>query len=176
MAFLNPQEITKYINIKEGMRVADFGSGSGFRTIPLAQAVGKSGRVYAFDIQKEMLEMVRGKAKNGHLLNVDTIWADLEVPEGSKLKADFLDHVIIANILFQVNDKEAVAKEAFRVLKPKGTASVIEWDTSAGVLGPPKEQLIDKMKAKEIFATAGFSWEKEFYTGEHHYGFIFKKP
>lgn len=176
MGFLNPQDIANHINIKEGMRVADFGSGSGFRTIPLAKAVGQSGRVYALDIQKEMLEVVRGKAKSGHLLNIDTIWADLEIPEGSKLKADFLDHVIIANILFQVNDKEAVAKEAFRVLKPKGAASIIEWDTSAGVLGPPKERLVDKMKAKEIFARAGFSWEKEFDTGERHYGFLFKKP
>lgn len=176
MGFLNPQEIIKHVNIQEGMRVADFGSGGGFRTIPLAEAVGKSGRVYAFDIQKEMLGVVRGKAKSNHLLNIDTIWADLEVPEGSKLKEGFLDIVVVANILFQVNDKEAIAKEAFRVLKPKGIASVIEWDTSAGVLGPPKEHLIDKMKAKEIFALAGFSWEKEFYAGEHHYGFLFKKP
>ncbi|PIR69558.1 MAG: hypothetical protein COU47_02275 [Candidatus Niyogibacteria bacterium CG10_big_fil_rev_8_21_14_0_10_46_36] len=175
VAFLDPKDITKQANIKEGMIVADFGSGSGFRTIPIAHAVGRSGRVYALDIQKEMLEVVRGKAKADHLLNVYTIWADLESPNGSTLKDDYTDHVVVANILFQADDKDAVAKEAFRILKSKGTASVVEWDISAGVLGPPKEQLIDKAKTKEVFTAAGFIWDKEFYTGEHHYGLLFKK-
>lgn len=175
MSFLNPHDIVEHANIKEGMKVADFGSGAGFRAIPLAHAVGGSGRVYAFDIQKEMLEVVRSKAKSEHLLNIETLLADLEMPNGSHLKDNFLDHAVIANILFQIKDKAMIAKEAFRILKPKGTASVIEWDVTAGALGPPKEQLVDKMKVKELFISAGFSWEKEFYAGDHHYGLLFKK-
>lgn len=176
MAFLNPKDIIEHANIKEGMRIADFGSGSGFRTIAMAHAVGSSGRIYAIDIQKEMLSGVRARAKDNHLLNIETIWGDLENPHGSQLKDALLDHVVIANILFQVENKGAVAEETFRVLKQKGTASIIEWDAVAAPLGPPREYIIDKTKVKEIFTTAGFLWEKEFYAGEHHYGLLFKKP
>lgn len=176
MAFLNPEDIIYQANIQEGMKVADFGCGAGYRVIPLAKAVGNSGRVYAFDIQKNMLEVVRGKARSEHLLNIETIWADLEATHGSQLASNLMDHVVIANILFQTNDKQGVAQEAFRILKQKGTASVIEWDINTPIASPPRNQRVDKQAAKDLFTAAGFSWEKEFYGGEHHYGLIFRKP
>lgn len=176
MAFLNPENIVQQAGIEEGMKVADFGCGSGYRTIPIARQVGNSGKVYAFDILKEMLEVVRGKARFEHLLNVEVIWADLETPRGSQLASGLMDRVIIANILFQTNNKEGVIQEAFRVLKPKGKACVIEWDITAPVTFPPREKRVDKTKTKELFTAAGFMWEKEFYAGDHHYGLIFKKP
>ncbi|MBI4114320.1 MAG: class I SAM-dependent methyltransferase [Candidatus Niyogibacteria bacterium] len=176
MPFLNPDDIVREAQIREGMKVADFGSGAGFRVIPLARAVGREGKVYAIDIQKEMLEVVHAKIKDANLLHAETIQGDLEKPNGSHLKNDLLDHIVIANILFQVADKSAVAREAFRVLKPKGTTSVIEWEKMKGPLGPPIEHLADKTAVKDIFSSAGFTWEKEFYAGEHHYGLLFRKP
>ena len=61
--FMNPEKIIGGFGIKEGMMIADFGSGAGYFTILLGQRVGKNGKVYALDIQESALDNVRVKAK-----------------------------------------------------------------------------------------------------------------
>lgn len=176
MPFLNPEEIIKELSLNEGMMVADFGAGAGFYSVPVARLVGSSGRVYALDIRKEILEVVRSKAKQNHLLNIETIWANLEELHGSKLRDQSIDRVIISNILFQVESKNELLAEAYRVLKPRGQVLVAEWEKQASVFIPAREHLIDKNDAVELFTSSGFTLEKEFSAGDKHYGLIFRKP
>src|SRR3989338_10984793 len=120
MAFLNPEQAVKEFGLKPGMVAADFGCGAGYFSLALAKEVGSQGRVYAIDIQKEVLEVVRNRAKSRHCSNISTVLADLEIAGSSKLKNELADFVLIANILFQAEDKTAVVREARRILKPKG--------------------------------------------------------
>ena len=69
-AFLEPDRIVKSFDLERGDYVADFGAGHGYFVIPLARTVGGDGKVYALDIQKEVLEIIRAKAKLEHLLNI----------------------------------------------------------------------------------------------------------
>jgi len=176
MPFLNPEEVIKEADLEAGLIVADFGCGAGFYSIPAATAVGSSGRVYALDIQKEMLEMVRSKGREKDLFNIETIVADLERPDGSKLNDEIVDRVFIANILFQTDDKENLIREAFRILKKAGKAIVVERDRIASRSELLRERLISKEKVKELFESNGFISGKEFHAGVHHYGLIFRKP
>lgn len=175
MSFVKPEKIIESINFHAGMKAADFGCGAGFYTIPLAKKAGEKGKVYAIDIRKEMLELIASKAKNEHLLNIETIWGDLEENEGSHLADELINVVIISNILFQAEDKSAVVKEAKRILKPEGIAVVVEWDKEKGPTGSQDKQKLDQSQVKDLFLKHGFSSEKQFYAGEHHYGIIFKK-
>ncbi len=52
-----PDQIMDALNIAEGSVVADLGAGSGWFTIRLARRVGPNGRVYAEDIQPQMIEV-----------------------------------------------------------------------------------------------------------------------
>lgn len=176
MPFLIPEEIIKELSLNEGMLVADFGAGAGFYSISAARLVGSSGRVYALDIRKEMLEVVRSKAKQNHLLNIEAIWANLEELQGSKLKDQSIDRVIISNILFQVENKNELIAEAYRVLKPRGRVLIVEWEKQASVSIPAREHLIGKKDALELFTSSGFLLEKEFAAGDKHYGLILRKP
>lgn len=173
--FVKPEKVIESINFLSGMKAADFGCGAGFYTIALAKRAGEKGKVYAIDIRKEMLELVNSKAKSEHLLNIETIWGDLEEKEGSHLAEELVNAVIISNILFQAEDKEAVIKEAARILKPEGMAVVIEWEKAKTPAGPKDENKLDQSQVKDLFVKSGFSVEKQFYAGEHHYGIIFKK-
>ncbi|MBI2637330.1 MAG: class I SAM-dependent methyltransferase, partial [Candidatus Sungbacteria bacterium] len=165
----------KQFGLPMGLYVADFGSGAGYFTIPVAKAVGKNGKVYAVDVQKTLLDTIRVKANLEHILNIETIWGDLEAPNGSKLQESMVDFVLIANILFQAEKKINVLVEAFRVLKPGGWLSVIEWDQSLFTAGPPVVLRIRPETAKSLSESAGFVFKNEFVVGSHHYGMLFQK-
>ena len=157
------------------MTVADFGAGSGHYTLAIAKIVGNSGVVYAVDVQQDLLARIKSHAQKEDLKNVEIIWADLDKSEGSRLTESSVDFIVISNLLFQTEDKEAVIKEASRVLKSGGKIAVIDWSDSFGGLGPKREDIIDKESCKKIFLETGLILNKEFEAGEHHYGFIFKK-
>lgn len=173
-SFLDPAATVNFFDLKSGDSVADFGCGAGFFVIPVARAVGSAGRVYAIDIQKEMLAALRAKAQTANLLNVDYIWADLEEPSGSHLKDGSVDFVVIANILFQAPDKLQILREAFRILKPAARVAVIEWDES--VSGPPLPMRISRTQVSEFSKNAGLLLVRELEVGSHHYGMLFIKP
>ena len=175
--FVRPDKVIESLNVGPSMTVADFGCGSGHYAIEAGRKVGKSGKVYAIDIQKEMLSYVRAQAQMECLTNIETIWTDLETAEATRLKNDSVDLVIISNILFQADDKNAVIGEAKRILKSGGKLAVIEWDIEnlPDKFGPPMGSRIPSKDAKDFFEGAGFISEKEFNPGDHHYGLVFRK-
>jgi ubiquinone/menaquinone biosynthesis C-methylase UbiE len=173
--FVKPEAIVKNLDILPGMKVADFGAGAGFYTLPIAKRVGAAGKVYALDIRKEILELIRSKAREARLFNVDALRADLDDKEGSHLKSGSVDMVMISNILFQIENKKGLAEEAYRILRVNGRVVLVEWDEEKKSSGPPLAQRVNRRDAEEVFLKCGFVFEKEFNAGENHYGLIFKK-
>ncbi len=175
--FLQPQRVVAGLGLKAGDQAADFGAGHGYFTIPLARAVGTEGKVYALDIQKHALDVIRAKVQLEHLLNIDYIWADLEAPRGSRLKDAWCEAVIIANILFQAAEKDALFQEAYRILAAGGRLIVVEWnETPENTIGPRPEVRVGKARALELATNAGFEFEKECEAGSRHYCILFHKP
>jgi len=173
--FLKPESVLEVWDVRPGDKIADFGCGAGFFVMPLAQRVGSQGKIYALDIRPEALEATRAKARLFHLLNVDTIRADLEMSLGSGLKNESVDKILIANILFQAENKNALIVEALRILKVGGSLAVIEWSDEKNIGGPSLDHRLGKSETKQLFEKGGFAFFKEFNAGSHHYGLIFKK-
>lgn len=173
--FLQPERVIRHLNIRPGMVVADFGCGSGHFTIPAARAVGGDGKVFAIDVQKQAIDFIKSLANLEHLLQVEPIWADLEAPRGSRLPEAMVDFVIISNILFQAEKKRELLAEAKRILRPGGELAMIEWDETPFPAGPSPALRIPKSTARTIAEGVGFTMEKEFDAGSHHYGLLFKK-
>lgn len=174
MAFVNPEHIVAQLEIEPGMEVADFGAGTGFYTILFSQLVGAEGKVYAVEIQPELLTKARGMA-SGVLDNVEFLQGDVEQSEGSHIARDSVDVVLASNILFQAENKEAVLQEAFRVLKRGGRLVVVDWIDSFGGLGPQPEQVISQESVTTLAESLGFRVEGELDADTHHWGVIFGK-
>jgi FkbM family methyltransferase len=175
MNFANPEKNVEALSLIPGMTVADFGSGSGQYSLFLARAVGESGRVYAIDVQKDLLARLAQVARDNKIRNIECLWGDLERPGGSKLAKESISAVVMSNILFQVDNQEAVVKEVARVLTMGGKVLVVDWQDSFGNLGPAPSQIVKSETAKQIFLANGFSLIREFSAGEHHYGLILEK-
>ncbi len=173
--FVDPKSALEALDLRPGMVAADFGCGAGFYTIPLARRLGETGKVWAFDIRTEMLEVVRSKARVFGLSNIEAIRANLEDRDGSHLKTGSVDLVIISNILFQVEDKKNLAAEALRILKPGGRILAVEWSEDKFHFGPPLKNRINRKEAEDVFLKAGAGLEKELDAGDHHYALVFSK-
>lgn len=175
MRFVTPEMAVTHFHLREGDAVADFGAGTGYFIPHLSRVVGEQGRVYACEIQKNLVESLGMMAKSQGFHNVYPVWADIEAPEGSKLEADSLDAVILVNTLFQVEEKSTVIGEIARVLRRGGKAIVIDWTESWSGTGPQPSDVVTELMAEQLFAAGGFTKETTFDAGDHHYGIIFRK-
>lgn len=153
------------------MTAADFGSGSGGWTIPLAKKLD-DGEVFAIDIQEEPLSALGGRARLEGISNIRKVVADVEARIG-ELKESSCDLVLMTDLLFEVENKKAVFQEAERVLKRGGKVLVVDWLPEAS-LGP-KDGRVSSEEVKEIAKNLKFRLEKEFKAGDYHYGLVFAK-
>jgi ubiquinone/menaquinone biosynthesis C-methylase UbiE len=173
MYFSDPEHNVAQFGLRVGDHVADLGAGTGHHSLHLAKIVDVSGKIYAIDIQKELLKELSVRARQEGLLNIIPIVADIEKPKGSGLEDGSMDACLIANVLFQVEDKFAFLKEAFRILKPHGEVLIIDWNDSFKGMGPPEKNILKKDSLIEMAQEIGFELDRTIGAGEHHYGLIF---
>ncbi|MDR3571563.1 MAG: methyltransferase domain-containing protein [Candidatus Pacebacteria bacterium] len=170
--FAHPVRNSLHFELQPGMQVADFGAGSGHYVWPIAEAIGEGGKLYAIDVQRELLKRIHNESAKRGLKNVKIIWSDLEKPKASKLAGGTIDLVLISNLLFQLEDTAVVLREAKRILKPSGSLVAIDWADSFGMMGPHKKQVVAKAAGDALIREAGFEIVREFNAGAHHWGLI----
>ncbi len=173
--FSDPIKNIEQCGIQAGMEIADFGSGSGHYSMAASKALISTGRVYAIDVQQDLLNKLKNQAVHEGLYNIEVILDDIEKLNGTKLRDNSVDLVFLSNILFQLEDKETTIKEVKRVLRPGGRALVVDWMDSFGGIGPQPKNVVKKDRAMAIFDKNGFHLDREITAGAHHYGLIFKK-
>lgn len=173
--FVVPDVVGSHFHLKPGELVADFGAGSGFFLKVLAEGVGEEGRVYACEIQKQLVEKLGEQARLMGLLNVHPLWCDLEESGGIKIADNELDVALLINTLFLIEDKAAAVLEMGRTLRSGGRFFVIDWSESFAGMGPQPQQIIAAADTTALFEANGFVFERDFPAGDHHYGLAFRK-
>ncbi len=170
--FTRPENNLENFKIDHGQIVADFGAGIGAYSLAMARQVGDSGKVYAIDVQKDLLGRLSKEASRLKISNIEVIWGDVEKVGGSKLPDRSVDLVLISNILFQSHAKYSILKEAKRILKPGGRLVIIDWEDSFNNLGPEQGAIIKPEELEKILIDLGLKILKKFKAGDHHYGLV----
>jgi len=173
--FSDPKKNIAQFGLQLGEVVADFGVGSGAYVLSALEYIGTSGKIYAIDVQRNLLSKVKNMAREKGLSNVEVLWGDIDELHGTKLSDESVSSVIMSNILFQLENKKGAVNEAFRVLKKDGKVLLVDWSKSYEGLGPHKDAIVSSVDARTMFEKAGFVYVEDINTGDYHYGMIFKK-
>lgn len=169
-----PASNLKQFGLGSTLHVADLGAGSGHYTRALSDMLSE-GKVYAIEVQKEILERLKNDLSREGKTNVEYIWANIEKMGGTKLADNSLDAVVISNVFFQIEDKVTFIKEVKRTLKPKGRMLLIDWSGSFGGMGPTSESVVTEDNARSLFENNGFVFEKNINAGANHWGMVLVK-
>jgi len=143
-----PEEVLRAMNLQPGQHVADIGAGGGYFTFRFAGAVGESGRVFAVDIDAEMLEHVRDRALRENLGNVETILAQTDDPQ---LPAAGVGVIFICNTYHHLQNREDYFRRLRAALRPGGRLVIVEFDGRgwfSSVIGhhTPPSQIIEELQ------------------------------
>ena len=171
--FFKPKRILKTLGIDNSIRnIADFGCGYGTFTIPVAQVV--KGKVYALDIEPEMIEETKRKAEEGKLGNVEVILRDF-ISKGSGLEKESVDYVMLFNIL-RTDKPERLLREAYRILRDGGKLGIIHWNyDSTTPRGPPMEIRPKPEQCIKWARNSGFNHPLKYDLKPYHYGIFLTK-
>ena len=138
---IDPHLLFEKARLHPGMHIADLGCGrTGHIVFPGSMAVGEHGLVYAVDVLKDVLENVRKRAAMENLVNVHTIWSDLEKQGSTSIPEHNLDVGFVVNVLCQAQNRLAILDEAFRLLKEKARLIVVDWSRNSLPFAPPKDK------------------------------------
>jgi ubiquinone/menaquinone biosynthesis C-methylase UbiE len=113
----NPRDIVKKFSIREGSIVADLGVGYGHYAYVLSEMVGENGKVFAVDIQKDLLSRLKKESEEKGIKNIEILWGDVEVSGGTKIRQNSIDSLVISNVLSQIESKTGLVDECRRILK-----------------------------------------------------------
>ena len=152
--------------------VVDFGCGYGTFTIPVARMI--RGKIYALDIEPEMIEVTNKKLRKLNLVNVEAVLRDF-ISDGSGLRDLSIDFVMLFNIL-HVKKPTNLLKEAYRILRPGGKVGIVHWNFDATTpRGPPMEIRPKPGRCRQWAESVGFILEKQIDLKPYHYGMVLRK-
>jgi ubiquinone/menaquinone biosynthesis C-methylase UbiE len=120
----NPEAALDALDIRPGMVVADVGAGTGYMSLRLAKRVGPAGRVYANDLQPEMLRRLRDNAAQAGLANIETVQGDEADP---RLPAGRMDLVLLVDVYHEFSKPRQMIDKIREALRPTGRLVLLEY-------------------------------------------------
>lgn len=130
----NGELLRTWLDVQPGDRVADLGCGNGYHTLPLAQAVGAEGLVYAVDLQPEMLELLKERAEEASssesspagatVLPIETRVATVDDPNLPDASCDF---VLMVDVYHELSHPVRVLNGIRRALRKGGVVVLVEF-------------------------------------------------
>ena len=149
---LDIHRILSLLPLTHYQTVADIGCGPGFFTIPLAKTLWE-GKVYALDIQEEMLEACRRRVEEARLGNVEVM---LSKEAKFPLEASSLDGAMVSLVLHSQINKAAFLKAVVKLMKPGGWLAFINWHlVPEPTHGPPAKRRISVEDVLSLVEDAG---------------------
>ena len=168
-----PDEIVRTMGLRPGAVVADLGAGTGYFTRRLAKAVGQSGRVYAVDIQPEMLRHLKENIEKAGIRNVVPVLGESDDPN---LPRGSLDWILLVDVYHELQQPKAMLAKMREALNRTGKIALVEYRLEGlTALHVREEHRMSKEQVLAEWEPAGFRLVTlhEFLPVQHF--FVFEK-
>jgi ubiquinone/menaquinone biosynthesis C-methylase UbiE len=169
-AYQKPHEVVQALAIKDGELIADIGAGSGYFTLRLAQHVGDSGRIYAVDVNPDMVRHLHRRVRDMRLLNVSPILA----PPDDPLLPQPVDRFVVVDVWHHIEDQAAYLALMKKNLKPGGQVVMIDFHKRPLPVGPPEAMKIAREDLLAQMKTHGFELVAEHTFLPYQYFLVFR--
>ncbi|MBU2025970.1 MAG: methyltransferase domain-containing protein [Patescibacteria group bacterium] len=172
---LDPQAILDKLELKSGDIIADLGCGSGHFVIPAAKITGDKGLVFAIDVLEKRLGAVQSQANLNYLNNIVTGLANLETAGSVAkiLKNKKADLIILSDVLFANDDKNAIIQQVLDNLAPRGRLIIIDWENNRHPAAPSKDMLVSSREIIELCRKNKLKPLESLPAGQYHWARLF---
>lgn len=150
-AWQRPDQIMDELRISDGSVVADLGAGAGWFTVRLAHRVGPNGRVYAEDIQPQMIEAISRRVAREQVTHVKTI---LGSPSDPRLPTP-VDAVLIVDAYHEMAQPVLLLRNVAAALKPDGRLGIVDFKKDGHGPGPAMDERVDPERVIRDAEAAG---------------------
>lgn len=156
-----PRSLLKHLGIQPGHAVLDLGCGTGFWTLPLADIVGASGKVWALDVSQEMLDALADRKPPPTVRPLLSELPHIDLTDAA------VDWIWGAFVVHEVEPLAGLMAEMRRVLRLGGQVAVLDWRPDAASNdGPPSHHRLSPVTVTEQLQAAGFEilpqdWQHE---------------
>ena len=147
------------LKVKPGDTVCDLGCGNGFYTLQLAKLAGEHGRVYAVDIQREMLGLLKDRATEEKAANIEPVLGTLVDP---KLPSNSIDLVLLVDVYHEFSHPEQMLAAIRKSLKPTGRVALVEFRAEDPAVPIKPLHKMSKAQILKEFPPNGFKLVEEF--------------
>jgi ubiquinone/menaquinone biosynthesis C-methylase UbiE len=152
-----PEEAIRLLKIPSGASVADIGAGSGYMTVRLSAQVGPTGRVYANDVQPQMIELLRRQLDKRKITNVVLVQGEIDDP---KLPAATLDLALMVDVYHELSQPQLMLRHIREALKPGGRLVLLEYRKEDASIPIRLEHKMSVREAKIEVEAEGFALSK----------------
>src|SRR6516164_7328067 len=142
-----PEKALDELKIAKGSTAADIGAGVGYMSWRLAERVGPTGKVYANDVQPQMLDQLRKNVERRHLTNVETILGE---PDDPRLPQGRFDLVLMVDVYHEFTRPQSMLRHIRESLKADGRVVLIEYraeDPNVPIV-PLHKMTVEQVKAE----------------------------
>jgi ubiquinone/menaquinone biosynthesis C-methylase UbiE len=152
-----PDDAIRILQIAKGAAVADIGAGSGYMTLLLSAAVGPSGRVYANDVQPEMIQMLRQRLAAKQITNVTLVQGAVDDPN---LPPASVDLELMVDVYHELSRPQTMLQKLRAALKPGGRLVLLEYRKEDPAIPIKFEHKMSIQEAKTELEAEGFKLSK----------------
>ncbi|HEV3056869.1 MAG TPA: class I SAM-dependent methyltransferase [Vicinamibacterales bacterium] len=152
-----PDEAIRVLQIPKGAAVADIGAGSGYMTVRLSAQVGPAGRVYANDVQPQMIEMLRRRLESSRISNVTLVQGEIDDPH---LPASSVDLELMVDVYHELSRPQQMLRRLREALKPGGRLVLLEYRKEDPSIPIRPEHKMSVRDARMEVEAEGFSLAK----------------